>query len=59
MTVHRNQIACEETGCVTTATEPAHEGAVRAAGVRAWALSQGWAIDVAGQDFCPDHSYGG
>jgi hypothetical protein len=59
VTVERNQISCEESGCLSTATEPAHAGAVRAKEVRAWALSQGWATDVAGKDFCPDHSYGG
>jgi hypothetical protein len=59
VTVHRNQIACEEYGCLTTATERAHAGAVRAIDVRAWALTQGWATDGEGKDFCPDHSYGG
>jgi hypothetical protein len=59
VTVHRNQISCEESGCLTTATEPVHAGGVTVTGVRAWALTQGWAMDLAGQDYCPDHSYGG
>jgi len=59
MTVNRSRIACKEPEFPLTATGPAHTESVTAREVRAWAADHGWTIDLAGKDFCPDHSYGG